>query len=121
MTVQSKLIEIVRMLEQELQDLRLENAALIKRAEDAEYRLKQVKAIDTVTVPPSEGWPSYTYDATMAPLSPLDVYTYQNQPKYEPVTIGNSCAACGVRVEGVIGSVCTRPKCPLGLNYGTST
>jgi hypothetical protein len=121
MTVQRKLIEIITLLEQELQELRSENSSLIKRAEDAEYRLKQVKVVDTVTVPPSEGWPSYTYDATMAPLSPLDVYTYTNQPKYEPVTIGNSCASCGVKVEGVIGHVCKRPECPVGLNYGYSS
>ena len=137
MTVQSKLIEIVRLLEQELQDLRAENGALIKRAEDAEYRLNHVNAIATVTVPSipvPEGWTyttteptswpfeaTHNYAPTMAPLSPLDVYTYTNQPKYEPVTIGTGCAVCGIKVEGVIGHICNRPQCPVGLNYGTST
>jgi len=136
MTIRLQLIEIITLLEQEVQELRSENSSLIKRAEDAEYRLKQVKAVDTVTVPSMpvpEGWtyttteptnwpfPTGEYAATMAPLSPLDVYTYTNQPKYEPVTIGNSCASCGVKVEGVIGHVCERPECPVGLNYGYSS
>jgi hypothetical protein len=136
MTIRLQLIEIITLLEQEVQELRSENSSLIKRAEDAEYRLKQVKAVDTVTVPSMpvpEGWtyttteptnwpfPTGEYAATMAPLSPLDVYTYTNQPKYEPVTIGNSCASCGVKVEGVIGHVCKRPECPVGLNYGYSS
>jgi len=136
MTIRLQLIEIITLLEQEVQELRSENSSLIKRAEDAEYRLKQVKAVDTVTVPSipvPEGWtyttteptnwpfPTGEYAATMAPLSPLDVYTYTNQPKYEPVTIGNSCASCGVKVEGVIGHVCKRPECPVGLNYGYSS
>lgn len=136
MTIRIQLIEIITLLEQEVQELRSENSSLIKRAEDAEYRLKQVKAVDTVTVPSMpvpEGWtyttteptnwpfPTGEYAATMAPLSPLDVYTYTNQPKYEPVTIGNSCASCGVKVEGVIGHVCKRPECPVGLNYGYSS
>ena len=136
MTIRIQLIEIITLLEQEVQELRSENSSLIKRAEDAEYRLKQVKAVDTVTVPSipvPEGWtyttteptnwpfPTGEYAATMAPLSPLDVYTYTNQPKYEPVTIGNSCASCGVKVEGVIGHVCKRPECPVGLNYGYSS
>jgi hypothetical protein len=140
MTVQSKLIEIVRLLEQELQDLRAENTHLIKRAEDAEFRIKQVtefrvkqiKPVETVTatMPVPEGWtylstepttwpfPTGEYAPTMAPLSPLDIYTYTNQPKYEPVTNGTDCAVCGIKVEGVIGHVCTRPVCPTGLNYG---
>ena len=134
MTVQSKLIEIVRLLEQELQDLRAENGALIKRAEDAEYQLKQVKTVTVPSIPVPEGWTytttesttwpfeaTHNYAPTMAPLSPLDVYTYTNQPKYEPVTIGTDCAVCGIKVEGVIGHVCNRPQCPVGLNYGTST
>ena len=130
MTVQSKLIEIVRLLEQELQDLRAENGALIKRAEDAEYQLKQVKTVTVPSIPVPEGWtyttteptswpfPTGEYAATMAPLSPLDVYSYTNQPMYVPVTVGTDCAVCGVKVEGVIGHVCTRPVCPTGLNYG---
>jgi len=136
MTVQSKLIEIITLLEQELQDLRAENTHLIKRAEDAEYQLNHVNAVATVTVPSipvPEGWtyttteptnwpfPTGEYHATMAPLSPLDVYTYTNQPKYEPVTVGTDCATCGVKVEGVIGHVCKRPECPVGLNYGYSS
>ncbi len=143
MTIRLQLIEIITLLEQEVQELRSENSSLIKRAEDAEYRLKQVtefrvnqiKPVEnvTATMPVPEGWtyttteptnwpfPTGEYAATMAPLSPLDVYTYTNQPKYEPVTIGNSCASCGVKVEGVIGHVCKRPECPVGLNYGYSS
>ena len=83
MTVQSKLIEIVRMLEQELQDLRLENQSLSKRAQYAEEQLKKNKTDTTVTGLLPEGW---TY--------------YVDQPNYEPVTVGSSCANCGINLDG---------------------
>ena len=100
MTIQSKLIEIVRELEQELQELRIENGILSKRNSILEAELKEKPKTVTVSMPEPqvEGW---TY--------------YIDQPKYEPVTMGSNCAKCGIKLDGVMGYVCPNYGCPTGL------
>ena len=56
---------------------------------------------------------------TQAPITPLP-YPLPGTP-YQPwVTpnsppMGGNCPQCGLKLEGVMGYVCSQPKCPTGL------
>ena len=100
MTVQSKLIEIIRLQQDDIDELRKENQYLRERIEEMVYTF----------VPRTEQEPKQP-----SMPEPLHPYTIPNQPHYEPVTIGSNCAACGIKLEGVMSYTCARPQCPTGL------
>lgn len=108
MTVQSKLIEIIRLQQDEIEELRKENQYQRERLEEMAY-----------TFVPKTMEPIYTNTPNMP--TPTYPYTIPNQPQYEPVTVGNNCATCGINVTGAVGYVCSRPKCPVGLSYVTNS
>jgi hypothetical protein len=111
MTVQSKLIEIIRMQQDEIEELRKENQFQRERLEEMAY-----------TFIPKTMDPVYT-DKPYQPNMPAPTYPYTipDQPHYTPVTVGNNCATCGINVTGAVGYVCSRPKCPVGLSYALNT
>jgi hypothetical protein len=106
MTVQSKLIEIIRLQQDEIEELRKENAYQRERLEEMAYTFVP-KTMEPVYQP-----------STPTPMYP---YTIPDQPLYTPVTVGNNCAVCGINVDGAVGLVCSRPKCPVGLSYALNT
>lgn len=52
------------------------------------------------------------------PITPLP-YPLPSSP-YQPWTtpnslIGSNCPKCGMKMEGIMGYVCSQPQCPTGL------
>lgn len=119
MTVQSKLIEIIRLQQDEIEELRKENAYQRERLEEMAYTFIPKTMEPVYTAPLDPVYTTPVYQPNMP--TPTYPYTIPDQPKYAPVTVGNNCATCGINVEGAVGYVCSRPKCPVGLSYALNT
>lgn len=115
MTVQSKLIEIIRLQQDEIEELRKENQYQRERLEEMAYTF--IPRTMEEPKQPSMPEPLHPYVHTVFPTN----HPYTQQPHYEPVTVGNNCATCGINVTGAVGYVCSRPKCPVGLSYVTNS
>ena len=53
------------------------------------------------------------------PITPLPYPLPTTQPVWPtinpPIAIKDHCHKCGLKMEGVMGYVCTQPQCPTGL------